>query len=124
MLSKTFVFNRIQKTVDNIEDDLNHFLKDNEFKFATQNESVAKGKFIVTVVAVKGKSSIRCKVFKDQVAAKVDAKVNTFLSKNGMKFMTQTFVGSNIYTIVFFDSKAEQTPTPPTGNTTDGTNQN
>lgn len=104
MISKTFVFSRIQKTTKNIEDSINEFLKDHEFKFATQNESVVKGKFIVTVFGDEKKSSIRIKAFKDQNIQNLDMKVNEFISKIKTKFVTQTFVGSNVYTIIFYDS--------------------
>ena len=130
MLSKTFTFNKIQKTTDKIEEELNAFLKKHEFKYATQNESTLKGKFIVTIFAVKGSSSIRAKAFKDQNIQELDKKVNDFLHKNGMKFVTQTFVGSSVYTVIFYDSKAETPPTTTATTTTstdnggNGTNQN
>jgi hypothetical protein len=106
MLSKTFVFTKIQKTTQRIEDSLNDFLKDHEFKYATQNESATKGKFIVTLFANKKKSTIRVKVFKDQNIDALDQKVNEFLKERPMKFATQTFVGSNVYTILFYDDKS------------------
>lgn len=106
MLSKTFVFNKIQKSPDAIEERLNEWLKGHEFKYATQNESVAKGKFVITVFANKKKSSIRCKVFRNQLLDALDESVNEFLGEHGMKFVTQTFVGSNIYTVLFYDAKS------------------
>lgn len=139
MLSKTFVFNRIQKTVTKIEEDLNKYLEEVEFKYATQNESTAKGKFIVTIFGNKKKGTIRAKVFKDQYVDKIDIEVNKFLAKHGMKFATQTFVGSSVYTIIFYDTKSEdskptgdsKTTTAPATTTTttqdantNGTNQN
>ena len=108
MLSKTFAFNKIQKTIVKIEDDLNGFLKSHSFKFATQNESSLKGKFVVTIFADKGKSSIRAKVFKNQHIDQLDVDVNNFLLKHPMKFATQTFVGSSVYTIIFYDASSKQ----------------
>lgn len=122
MLSKTFVFTKIQKTTEKIENDINAFLAEHEFKLATQNESTSKGKFIVTIFAVAGKSTIKVKAFKDQHIDALDKKVNLFLKKNPMRFATQTFVGSSVYTIIFYDSAPKTVTTTPTGNDSNGTN--
>lgn len=104
MISKTFVFSKITKATSTIEDTINEWLKDREFKFATQNESAVKGKFVVTVFALEKAGTVRVKAFKDQHVPELDARVNKFLAKNPMKLATQTFVGSNIYTIIFYDT--------------------
>lgn len=125
MLSKTFVFSKIEKTCEKIEDSLNAFLKDHEFKYSCQNESTLKGKFIVTLFGVPKKdATIRAKVFKDQHLKELDTKVNKFLKTHNMKFATQTFVGSNVYVIVFFDTAKAGDTTPPTDANQNGTNQN
>jgi predicted CopG family antitoxin len=134
MISKTFVFSRIEKTVDKIENTINDHLKSYDFKFATQNESVVKGKFIVTILGKKkNNSTIRVKAFKSQHHKDIDENVNAFLEDKSMKFITQTFVGSNIYTLIFFDSKKDDSSNPsntdsdvvtnpPTGEKTNGSN--
>lgn len=104
MISKTFVFSKIQKTPSLIESSLNDWLKDHSFKFATQNESHLKGKFIVSLFAEEKPGTIRAKVFKDQHVEELDKRVNEFLQSVKMKFVSQTFVGSNVYSIIFFDA--------------------
>jgi hypothetical protein len=118
MISKTFVFSKITKSVQTIEETVNDWLKDNEFKIATQNESTIKGKFIITVFANPKKSSIRAKVFKDQHIPELDAKVNEFLVDRILKGVTQTFVGSNVYTVLFYDSKSKDADGDNTSTTT------
>ncbi len=111
MLVKTFSFNRIQKTISAIEDQINEFLVENTLKFATQNESAVKGKFVVSLFHEQKKGNIRAKVFKSQSATHIDEMVNEFLNEHDMKLVTQTFVGSNIYTIIFYvEKKSTQAP--------------
>jgi hypothetical protein len=121
MISKTFAFSKIQKTTDNIEKSLNDFLKEHEFKYATQNESSLKGKFIITLFGEEGKSTLKVKAFKGQDFVDLDKKVNAFLSKVKMKFVTQTFVGSSVYTIVFYDKAKSSKDEDQTTNNQDGT---
>jgi hypothetical protein len=105
MLIKTLSFNKLQKTKDSIEQQLNDFLATATLKFATQNESVAKGKFIISLFYEPKKGNIRAKIFKSQIIADVDREINAFLEEHDMKLVTQTFVGSNVYTIVFYADK-------------------
>lgn len=112
MIVKTFSFNRVQKTLQGIEDQLNEFLKENTLKFATQNESAAKGKFIVSLYHEPKKGNIKAKAFKAQDIALVDEQINAFLENHDMKLVTSTFVGSTVYVILFYVDKAtDKTPT-------------
>ena len=107
MICKTFSFSRIEKTPAIIEKDINDFLKENTLKYVIQNESAVKGKVIITIFAEEKPGKIKAKVFKDQNYKSIDKNVNEFLENNSMKFVTQTFIGSNIYTIIFFSEKKE-----------------
>lgn len=105
MLVKTFSFNKIQKTKDAIEAQINDFLVDNTLKFATQNESAVKGKFVVSLFYEPKKGNIKAKVFKSSMMGQVDDEVNEFLETSDMKLVSQSFVGSNVYTIIFYTEK-------------------
>ena len=111
MIVKTFAFSRVQKTLQGIEDQLNEFLEQNTLKFATQNESAVKGKFIVSLYHEPKKGNIRAKVFKSQDLHVVDDQINEFLKDRDMKLVTSTFVGSTVYVILFYIEKAaDKTP--------------
>lgn len=119
MQSKTLSFSKIEKTITKIDTDLNNILKDVTFKFATQNQSYSKGKMVVTLFFEPKAGKIRAKSFKDQNEKKLDELVNDFISDKKVVFTTQTFIGSSIYTIVFYsiEEKIATPPTPPTGTT-------
>lgn len=119
MISKTFIFSKLEKSISTIENRINEFLVDNDFKISTQNESTVKGKFIVTIFADETKAGkLLVKGFKDQDARKVDEAVTAFVQEHGMKFVTQTFVGSSIYTLVYYPAGKDTKVTPPADTTT------
>ena len=108
MIAKTLVFNKIQKTPNFIENQINKELEGMTLKFATQNESQIKGKFIITLFLEEKNSSTKVKVFKDQFIDKMDIAINEFLVDKTFKYCTQTFVGSNIYSLVYFSDKKKE----------------
>lgn len=105
MITKTLVFNKIQKTPGFIESQINKELDGKTLKFATQNESQMKGKFIVTLFLDEKKSSTKVKVFKEQMIDKMDSAINEFLNDVDFKYCTQSFVGSNVYSLVYYAEK-------------------
>ena len=105
MISKTLVFTKIQKTPKFIEDQINKELEGRTLKFATQNESQIKGKFITTLFLEDGDGNTKVKVFKDQVIDRIDSSVNDFISNVSFKYCTQSFVGSNVYTLIYYTDK-------------------
>lgn len=112
MKSKTLVWTKAEKSIDKIEGQLNGLLETVDFKFATQNQSTVKGKMIVTLFFEDKPGKIRARVFKDQKHSSIDDKVNEFLIGKQMKFVTQTYIGSNVYTILYYVEK-EVKDAPP-----------
>lgn len=102
MQSQTLSFSKIEKSTARIENDLNAILEKVTFKFATQNQSAIKGKMIVTLFFEEKPGKVRAKAFKDQTYKNLDKAVNEFISDKKVQFVTQTFIGSSIYTIVYY----------------------
>ena len=115
MQSKTLSFSKIEKTISKIDNKINDLLETVNFKFATQNQSHVRGKMVVTIFFDKGPSTVRAKAFKDQDDQKLDGIINEFIKDKKVIFTTQSFIGSNIYTILYYSVK-EVKETPPTGN--------
>lgn len=107
MITKTFTFSRIEKSSELIEKKLNDFLEKHDFKYAVQNESAIKGKMAVSLFCNEKPGKVRAKVFKDGDFKNIDEDINTFLEKNAMKFVTQSFIGSTALTIIFYTNKTE-----------------
>lgn len=105
MITKTLSFTKIQKTQNFIESQINKELEGKTLKFTTQNESQIKGKFIVTLFLEEGDGNTKVKVFKDQFIDKIDSAVNDFISNVNFKYCTQSFVGSNVYTLIYYTDK-------------------
>lgn len=119
MQSKTLSFPKLEKTITRIDSVLNEVLKDTSFKFATQNQSYAKGKMVVTLFFDPKPGTVRAKAFKDQDHRRLDDQINEFISDKKIVFVTQTFIGSSIYSIVYYDiGKKTTEPTTPVEPTT------
>jgi hypothetical protein len=102
MQSQTLSFSKVEKSITKIDNDLNAILEKVTFKFATQNQSAIKGKMVVTLFYEEKPGKIRAKAFKDQSHKNLDTHVNEFISDKKVQFVTQTFIGSSIYTIVYY----------------------
>lgn len=116
MLSKTLQWTKSEKSIVKIDSDLNALLEKVDFKFAVQNQSTVKGKMIVSIFFEDKPGKIRAKSFKDQKASNLDEQIGEFLIGKKMKFVTQTYIGSNIYTIVFYEAQRNDDVTPPASN--------
>jgi len=115
MQSQTLSFSKIEKSISRIDNDLNSLLEKITFKFATHNQSAIKGKMIVTIFYDEKPGKVRAKAFKDQSHKNLDQVVNNFISDKKVQFVTQTFIGSSIYTIVYYVAgKNEDNLTDPT----------
>ena len=114
MQSKTLSFSKIEKSIEKIDETLNDLLKKVTFKFATQNQSQVKGKMVCTLFFEPKPGSVRAKAFRDQYEKKLDITVNDFISDKKIVFVTQTFIGSSIYTIVYYSIEKDKVVTPPT----------
>ena len=115
MQSQTLSFSKVEKSIAKIDNDLNAILEKVTFKFATHNQSTIKGKMIVTLCYEEKPGKVRAKAFKDQSHKNVDKSVNEFIADKKVQFITQTFIGSSIYTIVYYVAgKTEDDQQPPT----------
>lgn len=115
MQSKTLSFSKVEKSITKIDNDLNAILEKVTFKFATHNQSQTKGKMIVTLFFDEKPGKVRAKAFKGQSHRDLDDIVNEFIADKKVQFVTQNFIGSSIYTIIYYlVGKEEQAPVDPT----------
>lgn len=109
MKSVTLSWSKLEKSLDRINADLNAVLSKNEFKIATHNQSSVKGRMIVTLFVEPKPGKIRAKCFKDQSHKELDNKINEFIDGKKVKFISQSFIGSNIYTIIYYEAQPDGT---------------
>lgn len=115
MQSKTLSFSKVEKSILKIDTELNSVLENVTFKFATHNQSAVKGKMIVTLFFEEKPGKVRAKAFKGQSHRELDIVVNQFIADKKVQFVTQSFIGSSIYTIIYYLlGKTEEDPTPTT----------
>lgn len=108
MKVKIFEINKIEKKSDIIEEKINSFLNGKTFKFATQSEGVINSKIYISVFYEEGKASnTMAKCFKSCNASDIEAWANEFFmnEENVMKWAVQTSTKSNIFSIIFYDSR-------------------
>ena len=76
----------------------------NNFKYSFLDNHYLKNK-VIKIIKVEVKE-MKCKTFNAHNNKKIEAKLNKFLEENSslnIRFVTQTQVGLNISTIIFYD---------------------
>jgi hypothetical protein len=108
MKSITLSWTKSEKSIDKINKDLNKVLSKYDFRIATHNQSTVKGRMIITLFLEDKPGKVRAKCFRDQYYKTLDNNVNSFIEQRKVKYVTQSFIGSNIYTIVYYEATKEE----------------
>lgn len=108
MKSVTLSWTKSEKSLDKINNDLNKILSQHDFKIATHNQSTVKGRMIITLCLDEKPGKVRARCFKDQFYKNLDTRINEFISKRKVKFITQSYIGSTIFTVIYYEATAEE----------------
>ena len=108
MFVKSFMFSKLAKTPTSMTETLNEFLKDVNFKFATQSENSHKGSLIVSIYYnLENVGKVSASVIKSGNAETLDQEVQKVIEDRELRFSTQSFAQGNIYSICYTQEKTK-----------------
>lgn len=108
MFVKSFTFSKLAKIPDTMEKEINDFLRDVNFKFASHSESPSKGRLVVSIYYdLEAKGNVEATILKSGNVESLDKATNEVIRERDFKFATQSYSQGNLYSIIYTSKKVK-----------------